>query len=418
MLSVGVTSAQDAWLDEKTRGVYEYLAANDLLKVRMTVNPFLNQEKFRNTKGIDTDAMMAYVQEVREQFEPYPMIKADAAKIMVDGVIEYPTQTAAMMEPYKQPVISDHQVSFYVDQDSPLCIETRQHIKSYDQEDNARTFVVRNGFEPLQCVKNYGRLMFSQEELNRMLTLLDKEDFVAHMHVIGDQAAHNALNAVEQLPQKADGEAILHSLAHVQIVHPDDKARFGQLNVSVIPTYVWIAPAWEYDLTINPYMDELQDLTDLDALYGEGTYWNETVYPFRSIRDAGGVLAAGSDAPVDDRSPRPFANIEKGMTRGEWVPKDPTVPEGQVADEDWTYQVMNMAERLALDDLIAAYTINGAKTLRQDDITGSLEVGKRADMIVIDQNLLNLVAADEYEKIGQTKVLATLVDGHVVYQAE
>ena len=117
------------------------------------------------------------------------------------------------------------------------------------------------------------------------------------------------------------------------------------------------------------------------------------------VAKAGGVVTAGSDAPVESRDPRPFLNIERAVTR------------------DLGAGPFNPEEQLTIREAIDAYTINGARMLNQSAITGSLRVGKRADFIVLDRDIIALAEQGKADEIEQTRVLSTWFDGKVVYRA-
>ena len=114
--------------------------------------------------------------------------------------------------------------------------------------------------------------------------------------------------------------------------------------------------------------------------------------------DAGGIDAAGSDAPVMSQDPRPFVNIQFAVTRAR-----PGIP----PISPW--------QRLTIQEVIDAYTINGAHALGRASEIGSLEVGKSADFIVLNQNIINLAKDGHADKIGETKVLETWFMGKKVY---
>jgi predicted amidohydrolase YtcJ len=130
-----------------------------------------------------------------------------------------------------------------------------------------------------------------------------------------------------------------------------------------------------------------------EPLIGSGRI--KRLYSIRSFEEAGARIVAGSDWPVS--TPNPFLAIEVGITR-----RDPSDPSGPV----W-----NPGQRVSLDTLLAAYTIQGAIVNHRENETGSLEVGKAADFIILDRNLYE-VSPDQ---IGETRVLATFVDGVQVY---
>jgi predicted amidohydrolase YtcJ len=124
-------------------------------------------------------------------------------------------------------------------------------------------------------------------------------------------------------------------------------------------------------------------------------------YPARSMMEFGAVTVAGSDAPVDDRSPRPFINMAIGVTR--------QGPDGNVLNAD---------EALDIHQMIAAYTINGARHLNQETSTGSIEPGKKADLAVLDRNIVELYESGNGVGIADTRVDLTLFEGEVIYRRE
>ena len=152
---------------------------------------------------------------------------------------------------------------------------------------------------------------------------------------------------------------------------------------------------FSYDMMVIPFFAKLEDeahLYDLDS------YYMQNVYPVRSLQEAGAVLVAGSDAPVETRSPRPFINMATELTRAN---------EGAALNANQTVNV---------HDLLAAYTINGARALRQADRVGSIEVGKRADLVVLDRNVVELAEAERWVEFAETAVVLTVFDGNVVYE--
>ena len=98
------------------------------------------------------------------------------------------------------------------------------------------------------------------------------------------------------------------SLAHVQLAHPADVARIGQDRLYVAFTYSWGAASRDYDLTVIPFIDKVFGNRFAD-LYPKNGYYATHVYPFAAVKAAGGVLVAGSDAPVGTWDPKPFENM-------------------------------------------------------------------------------------------------------------
>ena len=134
---------------------------------------------------------------------------------------------------------------------------------------------------------------------------------------------------------------------------------------------------------------------DLDIpMLGEERTWQ--MYPIASIQVAGGRIVGGSDYWVTDLDP--LLAIETAVTR-----RDPWTNEGPVLNED---------ERVDLATMIEAYTINGAYQMGLEDEQGSIEVGKRADLVVLDRNLFELAPAE----INEARVTMTIFDGRTVYE--
>jgi predicted amidohydrolase YtcJ len=165
-------------------------------------------------------------------------------------------------------------------------------------------------------------------------------------------------------------------------------------------THAWSLPDPVYDLSVVPFVDELE--AGAGDLYDARHYYLKNVYPAASLQRQGGIVAAGSDAPVDDRDPRPFFNMEQAVTRA-----NDAIGDGVV---------LNAAERLSIHDVLAAYTIHGARSLGADDRQGSIEVGKRADLVVLDRDVVALADSGRADRISETQVLTTMFDGRVVFQ--
>jgi hypothetical protein len=218
-----------------------------------------------------------------------------------------------------------------------------------------------------------------------------------HSHAIGDRAVRIALDTFEAAKKFSPTSNAKVSIAHAQIIHPDDIKRIGALDVAIAFTYSWIEPFSEYQMMVSPF---IEPIFSEDDLYDSAGYVYKNTYPAASVKEAGGLLVSGSDAPVESRDPRPMLNIEKAVTRKNEV----------------TNRVYNRDEQLSIQDVLDAYTINGAVMLNQADITGSLEVGKKADFVILDQDLLRLVDKGYSDKISDTQILATWFDGVEIYQ--
>jgi predicted amidohydrolase YtcJ len=177
-------------------------------------------------------------------------------------------------------------------------------------------------------------------------------------------------------------------------------ARIGRDHLYLAFTYSWMNALPEYDITVVPFIERVSG-NSFAALHNPDSYYERQFYPARSTMQAGAVLAAGSDAPVTTRDPQPFVNMQTGVTRAVAV-----LPPA------------NPQERLTIREVVDAFTTGGARAMGRAGEFGSLEVGKSADFIVLDQDILALADAGRAEEIGRTRVLETLFEGLKVYSAQ
>ncbi|MFC8676903.1 amidohydrolase [Streptomyces griseorubiginosus] len=230
---------------------------------------------------------------------------------------------------------------------------------------------------------NSGISFVEPGELKKYVTELDASGFQVHFHALGDRAVREALDAVESARTANGWRDTRHHLAHLQVVHPHDVPRFRALGASANLQMLWAAH--------EPQMDELT-LPFLGAERGARQY------PFGDLLRAGATLAAGSDWPVS--SPDPFQAIHVAVNR-----VSPGAPEG-------TPEFLP-GQRLDLGTALAAYTAGSAHVNHLDDITGSITVGKSADLVVLDRDPF----AGPSEEIAATRVLETFVEGRRVHTA-
>lgn len=411
----GITSIQDAATDPEHLPLYQTLEDRGKMtfRVRAALIKGFDRGVHAKPKLKDIDATVAEFAQLREAYRNSRYIRADGAKIFIDGVIEGnplaepPTlPNAAVLHEYQQPVFeldSDSaqvMLKGYVDMDSALCRAVRADRSRYDGGEAVAAFKQANGYHPHQCLKSRGVLEHDEIFIQRYIAALDKAGFTVHAHAIGDRAVRTAVDAFAQARQNNGDNGLCHAIGHAQLIHPDDQQRIGEQRLCVTFTHAWSHPEPAYEMTVAPFVDKLEN--DLTDLYNTEHYYMGNVYPARSIQQLGGIVTAGSDAPVDSRDPRPFVNIQQAVTR---------------ADADLTgNKVLNAAERLDIHSVIAAYTLNGAKALNQSQRLGSIETGKKADLIVLDQNIVDLATQGRASKISDTRVLLTLFDGNVVYR--
>lgn len=230
-----------------------------------------------------------------------------------------------------------------------------------------------------------GLSMFNQERLNEVVTALDKERFQVHIHADGDGALRESLDAFAFARESNGTRDSRHQVAHLELVHPDDIPRLRTLGVIAN-----VQPLWS---TSRYYIGDLINV----KLGEERKRWMEIN---RSFLAEGVTVAYGSDWFVT--SPNPMDLIEAAVTRIR-----PALP---LADKR-TAQAMLPGEEVTLADAIASYTINGAFANFQEDVTGSLETGKLADIVVLDRNLFDV----EPVRISETRVLLTFLGGRLVH---
>lgn len=402
----GITSIMDPMVDDYVLSMYEEMAKSGLLTFRATLALLKSPDKFTNpeTGAFDVAAAVADYSADRARLDPIPNLKADAVKVFVDGVLEgniYAEQpslpNAAVLDPYEQPITEldaagNVTIKGYVDPASAACKDAEASLGDTAAVD---AFHAAHGFGPAQCAVSTGVLEQPPEDIAAYVTAMDAAGFTVHLHAIGDRAIRTALDAIAAARAANGDSGLPHSLAHLQLVSPDDQRRIAEMKVPSVFTFAWATTDVAYEMTVEPFIDQVKGPEDL---HNPAYYYYQNVYPAKSIQSYGGILVGGSDAPVDVRDPRPFVNIEQAVTR---------------AGEDG--EVLNPDQRIDIASAIAAYTVNGALALNQSDLTGQIIVGKRADMIVLDRNLIELAETGHAADISETNVLLTLLDGTVVH---
>jgi predicted amidohydrolase YtcJ len=229
---------------------------------------------------------------------------------------------------------------------------------------------------------NAGISFVDPEALRAYVTELDARGFQVHFHALGDRAVREALDAVEAARTANGWSGTRPHLAHLQVVHPDDVARFRTLGAVAT-----VQPLWAVH---EPQMDDLT----IPFLGAERAAWQ---YPFGDLVRAGATLAAGSDWPVS--SADPIQGMHVAVNRR---PPD--------AAED--VPVFLPGQRLDLGAALAAYTAGSAHVNHLDD-TGTIEPGRLADLAVLDRDPF----AGPADEIAATRVLQTYVGGDRVHAA-
>lgn len=324
--ALGITAWTDAWVAPDDLAAYQELADRGVLTGRVTAALWWDRER-----GLEQiDDLLAQRAATRGD-----RLVASTVKVMQDGVIE--NGTAAMLDPY-------------LDLDGRLT--TNRGLRYVDPA--------------LLC---------------EAVTRLDAHGFQVHVHAIGDAAVRDALDAFAAA-RRAGGTGGRHTIAHLQVVHPDDLPRFAELGV--------IANAQPYWAHLDPQMTDLT----LPVL---GPARADLQYPWASLLSHGAALAFGSDWPVSTADP--LSGIEVAVNRADPEHRDqaPFLPE----------------QRVSLDEALHAATRGSAIVHGLDHTTGAVAPGMAADLAVLDGSLFGLDASAP----ADLRVALTMVDGEVVHQA-
>ena len=312
--AVGITAYLEANTDAETVAAYHTLSERQQLSARVTIA--------LESSGANTPAEFARLKGLRAQVAGDTLLRADFIKLFADGVMEFPTQTAALLQPYN----------------------------------DAKG---RPG-------RQTGKLYLAPEVMTAFIKQADTDGFNVHIHAIGDAAVREALDAFAAA--RAAGSRRRYSIAHLQLVDATDLPRFAALDVQPSLQLLWAQP----------------DNYSIDALkpwLGGGRM--ERLYPARSLVDDHALIAGGSDWDVS--SFNPFEAMATAMSR-----MYPGKPErGR----------LNGKEALTLDEMLTAYTINAARLIGRDGEIGSLEVGKAADVAVLDRKLMSGTTADTVRSV-------------------
>ncbi len=324
---LGVTSVQNAGGSPDDLALYDQLRKQNDLTVRI-------YQAFTADASV-TEADLDRLERIRKQYADDPLLKSGGIKLILDGVIE--SHTAAMLEPYTN----------------------RTAVK--------------------------GDSRFTVEQLNQVVSLLDRRGWQVMTHAIGDRAVRMALDAYEHAakanPAPARGRR--HRVEHIETIDPADIPRFGTLGVIA---------------SIQPYHG-LPSENPPDV-------WATNIGPDRaargwlsgSIAKAGGRLAFGSDWPVMSLDPQMGLHVAVNRTTLDGIPED-----------GW-----NPDERLPLRRAIDAYTRQAAWASFDEQRKGSIARDMLADLVVLSENIFDRPAG----RLADATVVVTVFDGKVVYRRD
>lgn len=350
MRQQGITSFLDAYTDPETMTAFTDLQKQGKLTARAHFAVLIDLDKGATPQSAVADLLRQQKQFDQGPTRVAPSMQVRHAKLFMDGVISAPAFTGAMIEPY------------LVNKGTP------------EQPD----------WQP--GPHNGPASYFSPESLRVTLKELARARIDPHIHVDGDRAVRESLDAIEDVRATPEGKRMRPALAHDEIVAPEDYARFAKLDVTPVLSFQWAKPAPDTVGALKDYM-------------GPKRY--ALVEPQALLLDAGARIAYGSDWPVDPLDE--WFALKVGVTRTA-APNAGKEYQGRLTDQP------GLPRAAAL----RAITLNAAYTLRQEKDTGSLEVGKLADLIVLDRNFFTIPAED----IANIKVLQTMVGGKIVYQSK
>jgi predicted amidohydrolase YtcJ len=281
-----------------------------------------------------------------------PGVNARIVKMFMDGVVNAPADTGALLTPY------------------------------FTNTGTADAPNWRPG-------SNSGSVYFPAEVLKPLMILAADAGFDVHAHATGERSVREILNAVENLRAQRPNADFRPAIAHDETVAVADYPRFAALDVTPTMSFQWAQRA---SYSIGETENHL------------GPERFSRMEPFGSLRNAGARVTSGSDWPIDPFDT--FLALKVGVTRS----GDPTNPNSPAFISPLFEGKINSDPGLSRNDVLRAITMNAAYQLRLEKLLGSIEVGKFADMIVLDKNFMT--ASDE--ELGRNQVLLTMVGGKVV----
>jgi predicted amidohydrolase YtcJ len=327
--SLGVTSILDAFADEDTASAYHELDGGGSLTMRVSLASPVLPGNYRS--------QVAYIAAHRDQWQSR-RVRVDFVKAFGDG-----------------------------------------------NEEVGLSSILNHDGPPQTATPGY----YTAAEMQELVALIERADLNIFVHVIGDGAARQVLDAIAAARELSPAAAHRHTLTHLCWVADADLPRFKQMNVIANIQEGWLAPA---AFGGPPGYDYARST----AAGPIGPWLAGRLLPYRALRDAGARLAAGSDWFYTEENP--WITMEAGLTS-----KDPGGSNMQAMLPNYT---------LDLATLLRAHTTGAAYQMYREHETGAIEVGKRGDFIVIDQDPWHVAA----ENLHETKVLMTFLDGEMIYR--
>ena len=232
--------------------------------------------------------------------------------------------------------------------------------------------------KPYKNTGHNGDLLFDPKKFAELCIAADKQGLIIHVHAIGDGAVKAALDGIAAA-RAANGDSHLpHTFTHEQFIQPEDFPRFRELGVISALQLYWAEAANDTIDILKPYLDP--------SIYR----WQ---YPARSLLDNGAVISGASDWPVST------ANVFRAIYQAE-------TRKGREG-------VLDASQAMPREAMFYAYTRNSARAMNVDSI-GTIAPGKRADLVLLDRDVLTVSP----EEMRETKVLWTMVAGKTVYHSK
>ncbi len=233
-------------------------------------------------------------------------------------------------------------------------------------------------------------LLWNEENLKDSMKKFRAAGFNIHVHAMGDYAVHATIDAMEEAQKMKSERKCTDAVAHISFVSEEDKARMNKLGIIAS-----IQPVWQNSMGVN----------SSEYIFAYGLDKIKTIWPNKSLMDNNVVCAYGSDFPVNPTSA--LSGLEISQTR-------------RYSHFDAEYEkykdlpAMNPAERCSLKEALKAHTINGAYQFQVNDITGSIELGKSAELVRFDVDIESIPVTD----LSLLKVRETVLKGKTIYMAE
>lgn len=348
MAKQGVTSFLDAAASDDSLAAFGVLAKTHQLTVRAHFAPVIEPAEADHPKEQVARIVALRTRYDQGSLSPVPGLTVRNAKLFIDGVISGPAFTGSMLTPY---------LSNQGTPEAPRWVDSGHR-----------------GPDPY----------FPADKLAKLVLELAANGIDPHMHVDGDRAVRAALDSIEVLRKTDPTLDIRPGFAHCEIVSPEDYARFASLKVYPVLSFQWEKRAPDTVDQLENYM---------------GPARAAILEPAGVLAKAGAHIAFGSDWPVDALDE--WFALKVAVTR-ENSPSAGAKFAGRLGSDPG----------LTTREALRAITIGASSELHQDQVTGSLEVGKFADLIVLDRDVLTIEPAE----IAHTTVLETIVGGRTVYR--